>query len=109
MKLMTTDDFFAKVKEDGFNGYSPSPKDVMGDAWARKISNVFDSVADAQGVKKEDGRHIVWMLFQWLYCEMAGMRSRVVATPPAIRASGQEITPLHIDTACRLLLASQEY
>lgn len=43
---MTIDEFFAHVQEHGFNGYSPGPKDILGDSWARKIGEGNGSTAN---------------------------------------------------------------
>ena len=101
---MTIEQFFEHVERNGFCGYAPAKNDIMGDVWAKKIGEEFDRVA----ASTLENRHVVWMIFQWLYCEIAGMRSRVVASPPAIRASGQKISDSDISLACELLLKSVE-
>jgi hypothetical protein len=103
---MTIDEFYAHVQEHGFNGYSPSKADVMGDCWARKIGEEFDRVAAE--LPRTQFRHTVWLVWQWLYCELAGMRSRVIASPPAIRAAGIDVGPDVVSKACELLLASAD-
>ncbi len=105
--MKTIDEFFGRVQAEGFNGYSPSKNDVLGDAWSRKIGEVFETVANEADLPREK-RHTVWLVFQWLYCELAGMRSRIIASPPACRAAGVEINEETVKTACDLLWASQD-
>ena len=102
---MTIDEFFAHVEAHGFNGYAPAPSDVMGDKWSCKIGGEFDRVCT---LPRSDFRHRVWLVFQWLYCLLAKMESRVIASPPACRAAGLEIGGDVVSEACRLLLASTE-
>ena len=66
----------------------------------------FDEAAELLNVPRER-RHTAWLLFQWVYCELAGMRSRVVASPEAIKAAGYPVTAEDVSTACELLLASE--
>ena len=102
------DIFFAHVQTHGFQGYSPGKADILGDAWASKIGKVFDEVANAKELTGER-RHRVWLVFQWLYCELAGMRCRIIASPPACRAAGMEINDATVQLACDMLIESQEY
>ncbi len=106
---MTTDEFFAHVESHGFSGFSPSPRDPMADCWARTIGDLFERTAEAAKLGRDDFRHRVWLVWQWLYCELAGCRSRVIASPPACRAAGLEIGPDVVSKACELLLLSQDY
>lgn len=106
--LHTTDSFFAHVHEHGFSGLSPGKNDTMGDTWSRAISALFDRTIDASSVARER-RHKLWMLWQWLYCELAGMRGRVIATPPAMRIAGIEISDEDVSDAIQLLLDSQDH
>ncbi len=99
---MTTDEFFARVEAEGFNGYEPAKGDVLGDRWAQKIGEVFDEVAAP--LPRDSFRHRVWLTFQWLYCMLAKCESRVIASPPACRAAGLEIGPDVVSKACELLL-----
>lgn len=106
---MTTDEFFAHVQANGFNGYAPSKADILGDAWARKIGDVFEQVANASALARGEFRHKVWLVWQWLYCELAGCRGKVIASPPACRAAGLVIGEDVVSKACELLLASEDY
>ena len=101
---MTIDEFFTHVQTEGFNGYTPGRGDPMGDSWAKAVGDEFDRVAGK--MERGEGRHVTWLVFQWLYCLLAGMESRVIASPPAIRAAGIELTDEHVSQACKLLLAS---
>ncbi len=105
---MTIDEFFAHVAENGFNGYVPSDRDPLGDAWSRKICDVFDIVAAAADLPHGEFRHSTWLVFQWLYCMLAKCESRTIASPPACRAAGLDIGPDVVSKACELLLASTE-
>lgn len=106
---MTIDDFFAHVQENGFNGYSPGKGDVLGDRWSAVISDLFERTANAVNLERGEFRHLVWLVWQWLYCEVAGMRSRVIASPPAIRAAGLPLTDNVVSRACELLLESESH
>ncbi len=103
---MTIDEFFAHVQEHGFLGLAPGKGDVLGDRWAGAVAGEFDRVAGA--LPPGEDRHTVWCLFQWLYCLLAGQESRVIASPPALRAAGRAVTLQQTATACRLLLATVE-
>lgn len=103
---MTLDQFFAHVEQHGFNGYTPSKADVLGDCWARKIGEVFDLAAT--DLPRSDFRHRVWLVWQWLYCMLAHCESRVIASPPACRAAGLSIDDAVVSKACELLLASED-
>ena len=103
---MTIDEFFAHVQSNGFQGYSPGKSDVLGDTWSRRIGELFDRVCD---LPIGNHRHTVWLVWQWLYCELAGMGGRTIASPPAIRACGFLVDDATVSDAVRLLLASQSF
>lgn len=107
--LHTIDSFFAHVKEHGFNGYTPHPSDTMGDSWARHIGELFQTVAEAHGLDRNQQWQTASLIFQWLYCQITGMQSRVIASPAAMRAAGYTIDDTDISLAIELLLASQEF
>ena len=101
---MTLDEFYEVVQRDGFPGLVPGKNDILGDHWAHAIGEEFDRVA--VDVPPGAFRHQVWLVFQWIYCELAGMRSRIIASPPACRAAGYEVGPDVVDKALRLLIAT---
>lgn len=103
---MTTDEFCEIVQRDGFYGYSPSPNDVLGDRWSAKIGEEFERVAGA--LPRDEFRHRVWLVFHWLYCQLAGMQGRTIVSPTAMHMCGLDTGHDVIDFACRLLLASVE-
>jgi hypothetical protein len=102
---MTLDEFFQHVETNGFYGYTPSPKDPLCDAWARKIGEEFDRVAT--DLPPSTFRHTVWLVFNWLYATLAHT-GRYIASPQAMHIAGIDTPPEVISKACELLLASVE-
>lgn len=107
--LHTIDSFYDHVQAEGFQGITPGKNDVMGDNWARSIGEVFERTTQATSVNLTERKHKLWMIWQWLYCELAGQRSRIVASPPAMRMAGIEISDEDTSDAIQLLLESQNY
>lgn len=107
---MTTADLVECDVPDTFEGIVPGPRDTLGDVWARNIGDLFDRTREAEAPDLSGAaKHRVWLVWQWLYCTVAGQTGRVIASPHAIIAAGLPLTGDEIDEAQRLLLASQKY
>lgn len=84
-------------------------EDVLGDRWARRVSQLYEQALEREGIEPiGDGMGAVWQLFQWMYCEMAGMKHRVIASPRSMIAAGWPIENKHVEMAERLMRAQSD-
>ena len=81
--------------------------DPMGDRWAAQVRDLYSRTLAKLGWSEHgEGMGAVWCLFQWMYCELADMPSRVVASPQAMIAAGWNLNENIIAKASVALDAS---